>query len=102
MRAFANTSSRLNWKRLVGILCVLLVFASGTLQATHFHPSERIAHDCSLCVAAHSSAQVAVFAIRPEPLRPTVMAADPKPLPRHRIVALTLYTRPPPAGSAHS
>jgi hypothetical protein len=100
MGALNNSTSPVYWKRLVGILCVFLVLLGGTLEATHSHPSDRIDHDCPLCVAAHSAAQITVFEIQPETVRLVDFIVDPTPLPRRRFVALALYIRPPPVDSA--
>lgn len=80
------------------LLCLALLAFLVVVQVAHNHATESDADHCSLCIAMHSAAPVAVVAAvvvlvrigRPEPLvetRTVVRYWHPK-----------LFTRPPPAG----
>ena len=80
------------------LLCLALLAMLALVQVTHTHALESDPDHCSLCIAMHSAAPVAVMAAavvlvrigRPEPLvetRAVVRHWNPK-----------LYTRSPPAG----
>jgi hypothetical protein len=79
-------------------LCVLLVVLCGTLLAVHTHPNETALHaDCSLCAAAHVTAQVTQS---PAPAPPVAIVT----LPESATVSVVptalstfaLFIRPPP------
>jgi hypothetical protein len=92
---------RLNWVSALGILCIGLVLVSGMAQATHFHASGTVDHDCALCVSAHSAAHVAP-AVTLDLTGLQVAAVAPARrlhMPR-RAVFFRLISRPPPSGSA--
>jgi len=95
-----NTSLRAfpRWKLLLGLLCVALVILGGTLAATHTHDRENSIHaDCSLCVAAHVTVQLApqqpVLTLTRVFTRVESTRAVRRP---HLELAFDLYTRPPP------
>ncbi len=83
------------------LLCLALVFLSGTIQAEHVHPAAPGSPDthaaCSLCVTAHVG-----FASTAPPLlhRVAKVIGQAEPRPADRIYAAPkffhLYTRPPP------
>jgi hypothetical protein len=77
---------------------MLLVLATGTIQAVHSHPVSDISHaDCALCVAAHVAVDVA-----PPPVTLIVACVvsavevfDP-PTRTKTFSTFALFTRPPP------
>ena len=87
---------------LFGLLCVALVFIGGTLQVTHTHALENLAHpDCAVCVVAHAGISPTVLVTLPAPQRYTTRI-DVAPLaggPRS-FFTLTLHIRPPPVDPA--
>jgi hypothetical protein len=68
------------------------------VQVAHMHPLDRDADHCSLCIAMHSAAPVAVMAAAVVLVR----MGSPAPVVEACAVARhwhpKLYTRPPPAG----
>ena len=84
--------------RLLGVLCIALVFAIGTAQAVHSHPanSQTARHSCSICSAPSMGPAVATVDLLPmaKPVAMTYSA-------RETFVAfrpvLTNFVRPPPA-----
>ena len=80
------------------MLCLVLLTLLTVVQVAHMHPLESDADHCSLCIAMHSAAPVAVMAAavvlvrmgRPAPV------VEARPVARHWHPKL--YTRPPPAG----
>jgi hypothetical protein len=88
------------WRRLLGVCCILLVLIGSSVELTHSHPSGQVNPECSLCVVAHSAAQVTVFTVAALVLRPVAQSADPEPLVFHRNVDIRLSIRPPPVAPA--
>jgi hypothetical protein len=99
-----NSQAPNRWKILLGILCIALVCAVGTIELTHTHAQANVSSaGCSLCATAH-----------------VVVASDAPPLaaPALRVVAavvarlqavrprtlsqFALFTRPPPVDAALS
>lgn len=79
-------------------LCIALLAMLAVVQVAHMHPLDQDADHCSLCIAMHSAAPVAVMAaavmlIKMGSLAPVVEA---RAVIRHWHPKL--YTRPPPAG----
>jgi hypothetical protein len=92
---------RLNWVSALGILCIGLVLMSGMAQAAHFHASGTIDHDCALCVAAHSAANVApAITLHLSSVQVAVVAPARRLHMPRRAVFFRLISRPPPSGSA--
>jgi hypothetical protein len=88
-----------SWRLLLGLLCVLLVVVSGTVQIAHTHADRLATHaDCSLCVAAHITVQLAQT---PVPAPPATVVAVLEALPSFILPSglstFALFTRPPPA-----
>jgi len=80
------------------VLCVLLVFAIGTVQAVHSHPdSEKVApHSCSICSVP--SAKLNTESVSPAPVMVAVPVARVEATaPRIFRPATTNFVRPPPA-----
>jgi hypothetical protein len=90
-----------SWRIFLALLCVLLVLATGTIQAVHSHPVGEISHaDCALCITAHVAVEVA------QPPATLIIASvvsaievfDP-PTRTKTFFTFALYTRPPPVDS---
>jgi hypothetical protein len=79
-------------------LCLVLLAMIALVQVAHSHPLERDADHCSLCIAMHSAAPVAVVAA----VVVLVRIGTPEPVAEARAVVRywhpKLFTRPPPAG----
>ena len=104
-RSLLNLRSNSTWKRpggrrVLGVCCILLVVLGATAELTHAHSSGTIHPDCSLCVVAHSAAQVTVYSPAPVVLRPVAECADPEPIFVRRSLDIRLSIRPPPVAPA--
>jgi hypothetical protein len=90
--------SRSRWEFLLAWVCVLLVVLCGTLQAVHTHPNGTAFHaDCSLCAAAHVTAQVAQSPVAvPQASIVAVHELSPASVPPTALSTFALFTRPPP------
>jgi len=95
-----STWKRPGWRRLVGVCCILLVVVCASAELTHAHSSGTIHPDCSLCMVAHSAAQVTVYSPAPVVLRPVAKCADPEPIFVRRTLDIRLSIRPPPVAPA--
>ena len=77
-------------------LCLTLLALMAVVQVAHMHPLESDADHCSLCIAMHSAAPVAVMAAAVVLVR----VGAPAPVAEaHAVVRHwhpKLYTRPPP------
>ena len=80
------------------LLCLTLLAMLAVVQVAHMHPLESDADHCSLCIAMHSAAPVAVMAAAVVLVRIGISApvAEARAVVRHWHPKL--YTRPPPAG----
>jgi hypothetical protein len=80
------------------MLCLVLLTLLAVVQVAHMHPLESDADHCSLCIAMHSAAPVAVMAAAVVLVR----MGSPAPAAEARAVVRhwhpKLYTRPPPTG----
>jgi hypothetical protein len=82
----------------LGVVCVVLVFAMGTVQAVHSHPlnSQASHHSCSVCSAPSMGPIAATVGLLPT-ARPVAMAYSA----RETFVVfrpvVTNFVRPPPA-----
>ena len=88
---------RISRALVLGGVCIALVLLSGMIQAAHFHGLAGADHDCALCLAVHTVAQVAPPLVLPFTSH-SVRAALPLPsihVPR-RSVYFRLASRPPP------
>ena len=84
--------------RNTAVLCVLLVFAIGTVQAVHSHPdsAKTAQHSCSICSVPN--AKLNTQSASPEPLMIAVPAARIETIaPKSFRPATTHFVRPPPA-----
>ncbi|NYF89302.1 hypothetical protein RBB79_07105 [Tunturiibacter empetritectus] len=87
-----------SWRVFFALLCVLLVLATGTIQAVHSHPVGDISHaDCALCVTAHVAVEVAQppVALVVASVVSAVEVFDPSTRTK-TFFTFALYTRPPP------
>jgi len=80
------------------LLCLALLALLAVVQVAHMHPLDSDADHCSLCVAMHTAAPVAIFAA----LVVLVSFGASAPLVEARAVIRhwhpKLFTRPPPDG----
>ena len=98
----AKRGPRHSWIAILGIACVALILLTGVIRVTHHHANGRIDPDCSLCMVAHTVAQVVVVVavqIVSRPVERYVAETYRAPLPRQRFV-LKLANRPPPSTPA--
>jgi predicted MFS family arabinose efflux permease len=79
-------------------LCLSLLALLAVVQVAHMHPLDRDADHCSLCIAMHSAAPVAVMAAAVVLVRmgSSALVVEARPVVRHWHPKL--YTRPPPTG----
>jgi hypothetical protein len=88
----------------LGFLCCALVILGGIVQAGHIHADgQAVQTDCALCHVAHLVVQPAV----PQSLPRTVfvvarISTAPQPVRSQRFFVFSLFTRPPPARTAHA
>ena len=88
----------------LGFLCCALVIIGGIVQAGHIHADgQAVQTDCALCHVAHLVVQPAV----PQSLPRTVfvvarISTAPQPVRSQRFFVFSLFTRPPPARTAHA
>jgi hypothetical protein len=90
-----------SWRIFFALLCVLLVLATGTIQAVHSHPVGDISHaDCALCVTAHVAVEVAQppVTLAVASVVSAIEIFDP-PTRAKTFFTFALYTRPPPVDS---
>lgn len=83
-------------------LCVILALFAGTLNAAHIHTDGTLKHaDCSLCVAAHVTAQPGPAPAPAPAVVPVVLLEQLPPLLHLPGTPETfaLFTRPPPAAA---
>jgi hypothetical protein len=82
----------------VALLCLILLALLVTVQVAHNHVTESDADHCSLCIALHSAAPIAVMAALVVMVKSGafVQLAEARPVVRHWNPKL--FTRPPPAG----
>lgn len=80
------------------LLCLMLLALLVTVQVAHNHVTESDADHCSLCIALHSAAPIAVLAVIVVMVRAgaTMQLAEAPAVVRHWNPKL--FTRPPPAG----
>ncbi|MBB5338063.1 hypothetical protein [Tunturiibacter gelidoferens] len=93
-----KTNTQGSWRIFLALLCVLLVLATGTIQAVHSHPVDDISHaDCALCVTAHVAVEVAQPPVTLF-VASVVSATEVfDPLTRTKTFStFALFTRPPP------
>jgi hypothetical protein len=85
--------------RCTALLCMLLVFAFGALEAVHAHPHSSLASgssSCAVCVSAHSNAATAVF-LPATTLVIVAIVAVPLRAESHTTgIKTSLFIRPPP------
>ncbi len=80
------------------LLCLVLLALLVTVQVAHNHVVESDADHCSLCIALHSAAPIAMMAALVVLIRlgATAQLAEARTVVRHWNPKL--FTRPPPAG----
>jgi hypothetical protein len=79
------------------LLCILLVFLTGFIAVTHFHPNELTPdRSCSLCALAHAGVAVSNVSAPAPVFTPTVFAGRPAIVPHSVLVVFSQYIRPPP------
>ena len=80
------------------LLCLALLAMVAVVQVAHIHPLDSDADHCSLCIAMHSAAPVAIAAA----VVVLVRIGTPEPVVEARAVVRywhpKLFTRPPPDG----
>lgn len=86
----------------MALVCALLVVFAGVVQVAHTHPGQCGTHaDCSLCVAAHLTVQMAQS---PAPAPPVqviaVFEAAPVRSAASALSTFALFTRPPPTSDS--
>jgi hypothetical protein len=84
--------------RTTAVLCVVLVFAIGTVQAVHSHPdsAKTARHSCSICSAPN--AKLNIQSVSPVPVMVAVPVARVEATaPRIFRPIRTNFVRPPPA-----
>ena len=88
----------------LGFFCCALITLCGIVQAGHIHADGRaVQTDCALCHVAHLVVQPAF----PQSLPRTVfvvarISTAPQPVRSQRFFVFSLFTRPPPARTAHA
>ena len=90
-----------SWRIFLALLCVLLVLATGSIQAVHSHPVGEISHaDCALCVTAHVAVEVAQppVTLAVASVVSAIEVFEP-PTRMKTFFTFALYTRPPPVDS---
>ena len=92
-------NARSTWRRLLALLCIVLVAVAGTVHVAHTHADGADTHaDCSLCAVAHVTVQLAQ---NPAPAPPVMVFAVFEDLPlavvSSALSTFALFTRPPPA-----
>ena len=96
-RQIGSGAQRGLWStRAVSLVCVLLLSLLAFVQVAHVHPAASDADHCSICVAMHSAAPVAVVA------PPVVFTTGIAPVPVPVVPTVvrrwhyTMFNRPPP------
>lgn len=84
--------------RSTAVLCVLLVFAIGTVQAVHSHPgsAKTARHSCSICSAPNAKLNTQSVCTVPVMVAVPVARIETS-APRIFRPATTNFVRPPPA-----
>jgi hypothetical protein len=93
----SNPAACSTWRKLLALLCIVLVMATATVELTHHHADGEHA-DCALCVVAHvviqtvtAPALIALFA------RIAAVAMAARVLIMAKATIFAFFTRPPPA-----
>jgi hypothetical protein len=99
-----NLKTRHHLWVVLGFLCCALITLSGIVQAGHIHAdSQAVQTDCALCHVAHLVVQPSLPQSLPRTVRVVARVSTvPQPIRRQLFFAFTLFTRPPPARTAHS
>ncbi len=98
-----NLRTRHWWWVALGIFCCALITLSGIVQVGHTHADgQTVQSDCALCHTAH----LVVQPTAPQALARTVLvvasiSAALLPIRAPRFSVFSLFTRPPPAPTAH-
>jgi len=97
-RSSPNSRWHLDWRRILGVLSILLLLLGAGAELNHSHSfdSGRIHPDCGLCITAHSAAQATVATVVAVALRPVAKCIDPEPIFCRRSLDIRLSIRPPP------
>ena len=87
-------------RKLTALLFVLVIAGFGFVQAVHVHDaltSQSVpASHCSLCVVAHSAAQISPTSSAPAPVFNSAQLAVLEPQLQSRLQVASSYIRPPP------
>jgi len=76
--------------------CLVLMIASAWAEVVHRHAKETNSSSCQLCIVAHSLAPASA-APSPRPVFQRVRVTKHQVLDaKHRLLAFSLYVRPPP------
>jgi hypothetical protein len=88
----------------LGLFCCALVALSGIVQAGHTHTAgPAVQSDCALCQTAHLVIHQSVPQSLPHVLVSAIaIVAALQPICRYHCTTFSLFTRPPPARTAHS
>ena len=99
-----NLKTRHHLWVVLGFLCCALITLSGIVQAGHIHAdSQAVQTDCALCHVAHLVVQPSLPQSLPRTVRVVArVSTAPQPIRRQLFFTFTLFTRPPPARTAHS
>jgi hypothetical protein len=98
-RSLLNPQKNSGRRRILGLVCVLLVLFAASAELIHEHTSGTIHPDCSLCVTAHSAVQTTVATEVAVVLRPVAKCVDPEPIFLRRSLDIRLSIRPPPVAT---
>ena len=92
------TTTRTQIAKALTVLCVVLVFAIGTVQAVHSHPASSQAshHSCSICSSPSLGPAVATVDVLPM-VKPVAMAHFSRKTFVVSRPSSTNFIRPPPA-----
>lgn len=85
--------------RCTALLCVLLVFGFGALEAVHAHPHSRLASgsgSCAVCVSAHANAATATFLPATTLVMVAILAVPLRAESHTTGQKASLFIRPPP------
>jgi hypothetical protein len=99
-----NLKTRHSLWVMLGFLCCALITLSGIVQVGHIHADEQaVQTDCALCHVAHLVVQPAAPQLLPRPVRLAAgVSTAPQPRRTQFFFVFSLFTRPPPAFTAHS
>jgi hypothetical protein len=87
------------WPVWLGVLCIVLLLFSATVQAAHFHADGRLHADCAWCHVAQKTFQSSTPQVLPHIVRPiSTVPVVAQPVSRYKVARHCLSNRPPPVG----